>query len=100
MLTSLGADTATSNATTCWRDQCRPRSSEVVGCLPLRTAAKSVSVTSPRNPSASAPPRPEPPPAARRLATGAEVLELLIGHGLAQVADRLLDAGEFADGDH
>ena len=44
--------------------------------------------------------RPGSMPAARRLATGGVVLELLIGHGLAQVADRLLDAGEFADGDH
>ena len=44
--------------------------------------------------------RPETPPAARQLATGGVVLELLIGHGLAQVANRLLDAGEFADGDH
>ncbi len=44
--------------------------------------------------------RPEAPPAARQLATGGVVLELLIGHGLAQVANRLLDAGEFADGDH
>ncbi len=44
--------------------------------------------------------RPEAPPAARRLATGGVVLELLISHCLAQVANRLLDAGEFADGDH
>ena len=43
---------------------------------------------------------PGPPPPARRLATGGVVLELLIGHGLAKVANRLLDAGEFADGDH
>ena len=68
----------------------------MVGCVPLSTAAKSVSVTSPRNPSASAP----APPASRQLTASGVVLELLVGHGLAQVANRLLDAGEFADRDH
>ena len=83
----------------------RPSASASVGrgphpcadAVPASTAAKSVSVTSPRRPERL---RTGPGPASRQLAASGVVLELLLRDRLAQVAHRLLDAGELADGDH
>ena len=66
------------------------------GCVPASTAAKSVSMTSPRSPSASAP----APFHVGELTVSGIVLELMLRDGLAQIPHRLLDARELADGDH
>ena len=96
-LTSSGADTATSKATTDCVRQCLPRSSPVHGCVPPSTAAKSVSITSPRRPRASAPAPFQRP---GELTASGVVLDLLVGNRFAEIPHRLFDAGELADGDH